>query len=88
MEKEKLVEAVNRQSRFVWIKRLLEDEQTEKIREIRLRGALFFEDSKRVYPKGQFLANVIGFVGQTIMVWRAWSFTMTECCEVFLVKYW
>ena len=64
MEEEKLVEAVNRQSRFVWIKRLLEDEQTEKIREIRLRGALFFEDSKRVYPKGQFLANVIGFVGQ------------------------
>lgn len=64
IEEEKLVEAVNKQSRFVWIKRLLEDEETEKIREVRLRGALLFEESKRVYPKGQFLANVIGFVGQ------------------------
>ncbi len=64
IEEEKLVEAVNKQSRFVWIKRLLEDEETEKIREVRLKGALLFEESKRVYPKGQFLANVIGFVGQ------------------------
>lgn len=64
IEEEKLVEAVNKQSRFVWIKRLVEDEDAEKIREIKLKGLLFFEESKRVYPKGQFLANVIGFVGR------------------------
>ena len=64
IEEANLVEAVNKQSRFVWIKRLLEDEETEKVREVHLRGALLFEESKRVYPKGQFLANVIGFVGQ------------------------
>lgn len=64
IEEEKLIEAVNKQSRFVWIKRLIEDEDADKIREIKLRGLLFFEESKRVYPKGQFLANVIGFVGQ------------------------
>ncbi len=64
IEEEKLIDAVNKQSRFVWIKRLIEDEDAEKIRELRLKGLLFFKESKRVYPKGQFLANVIGFVGQ------------------------
>ena len=64
LEKDYLLEAVNKQNRFVWIKRLIDDEKAEQIRELRLRGALFFEESKRIYPKGQFLSNVIGFVGQ------------------------
>ena len=59
-----ILEAVNKQNRFVWIARQMEDGQTEEIRKLRLRGAVLILESKRVYPKGQFLSNVIGFVGQ------------------------
>ena len=61
---ESIVDTVNKQNRFVWVKRHLEDEEAERLREVRLKGSLYFEESKRVYPKGQFMANVIGFVGK------------------------
>lgn len=61
---ETLVDIVNKQNRFVWVKRLLEDEEAKELREVKLKGSLYFEENKRVYPKGQFMANLIGFVGR------------------------
>ncbi len=64
MPEENLVDIVNKQNRFVWVKRLLEDEEAKELRDIKLKGSLYLEESKRVYPKGQFMSNLIGFVGR------------------------
>ncbi len=45
----------------VTIKRRIDKSQADKIRELKLPGIVVSEDSKRYYPNGNFLANVLGF---------------------------
>ena len=49
--------------RFQWIKRRLRRETRDKIAAWKNRGLGFIEEAERVYPNGQLMANVIGFVG-------------------------
>jgi stage V sporulation protein D (sporulation-specific penicillin-binding protein) len=46
---------------YVTIKRWINIEQAKKIKEANLTGISLIEDSKRVYPYGEFLAHVLGF---------------------------
>lgn len=46
---------------YVTIKRWITIEQAKKIKEANLTGISLIEDSKRVYPYGEFLAHVLGF---------------------------
>ncbi|KPU44042.1 stage V sporulation protein D [Oxobacter pfennigii] len=43
------------------IKRRIEKSQADEIRKLKLPGIIVSEDSKRYYPNGSFLSNVLGF---------------------------
>ncbi len=50
-------------SRFVWLARLLDDSKKKKINEWKERGLGFHEEFKRVYPNKNGLSHTMGFVG-------------------------
>lgn len=64
---EELYKTFCSESYFVWLKRKLDNEdylQLEKIiKEHKLRGLHFQQESKRYYPQGALAAHIIGFVG-------------------------
>jgi cell division protein FtsI (penicillin-binding protein 3) len=53
----------NRQKRFVWIERHVEQTAYEAISAKKIRGIGFVEESKRIYPNEKLLSHVLGFVG-------------------------
>ena len=58
-----ITERLNRDKYFVWLKRKLPIDLTEKIKKLSLNGIDFRRESKRYYPNGSLAAHVIGFVG-------------------------
>jgi cell division protein FtsI (penicillin-binding protein 3) len=50
--------------RFVWIDRLIEASDAEKIRLLKVKGFGLVEDWKRVYPNDSLLAPTLGFLGK------------------------
>lgn len=52
-----------RNKRFVWLKRKITPTQYEKIKEFKIRGIGFIEESKRIYPNERVLSQVLGFTG-------------------------
>ncbi len=48
---------------FVWVKRQIDPEAADRIREWKLAGIHFVAEPKRFYPKGRLAAAVLGFVG-------------------------
>lgn len=67
MDAKDLYEIFCREGRFWWVKRTLESKDAEKIRNLikenKLSGLHFKEESKRYYTKKNAAAQVIGFVG-------------------------
>ncbi len=47
---------------FIWIKRKISPELSEKVKELHLSGVYLKEESKRFYPYGKLAAHVIGRV--------------------------
>ena len=45
----------------IWLKRQVTREQADAIRALNLNGVGFMVDTKRYYPKGDFLTQVVGF---------------------------
>lgn len=58
---------VVKESRFQWVKRLLEPKEEEAVKNVikdnKLEGLYFEQESKRYYPKKEAAAQVLGFVG-------------------------
>lgn len=50
-------------SSFVWLKRKISKTQSQKIKELNLKGIGFLKEYKRFYPKRTLGAHLIGFVG-------------------------
>lgn len=50
--------------RFVWIQRLLKEDQMKKIKNWGIQGLSFVEEWRRVYPNESLLAHSLGFLGQ------------------------
>lgn len=50
-----------RDRRFVWLKRMLSEEETERIRDLGLRGVILQREYVRSYPMGSLGAHVLGF---------------------------
>lgn len=50
-------------SRFVWLERLIDESKKSKILEWKEKGLGFHEEFKRVYPNKNGLSHTIGFVG-------------------------
>lgn len=63
MKYERVLNSLTRTSAFEWIKRKIPDDVARKIKEQKLRGIGFTQESMRVWPKGSLLANVLGIVG-------------------------
>ena len=64
---EELIEKLTRDTRFVWIQRLMDPEDSDSVisllKERKWEGLRFVDESRRYYPNGPLLANVLGFVG-------------------------
>ena len=62
-----LEEAMSRKTRFVWLERVMDPEDSDKaaalIKEKKWKGFGFVDESRRFYPNGPMAANVLGFVG-------------------------
>ena len=48
---------------FAFIKRKIDAETAERVRELNLRGIYFRKEPKRFYPKRELAAQVLGYVG-------------------------
>lgn len=63
VNKKELYEKLNKNTSFVWIKRKVDYETSQKIRELQIKGLGFIEENKRLYPDGQTASHVLGFTG-------------------------
>lgn len=53
----------DKQRRFVWIQRQLDQEKTDEIKSWDIRGLSFVEEWRRVYPNETLMAQTLGFLG-------------------------
>jgi len=58
-----ILERITRKKRFVWIKRKISDEKAAKLKAMKIPGAGFKKEFRRVFPNGSLGANILGFVG-------------------------
>lgn len=67
LDKESVLNKINKKSNFEYIKKKVEKDQADAVRayieEYRIDGIRFAEDTKRYYPYGNFASQVIGFAG-------------------------
>ncbi|CUH97578.1 putative membrane protein [Propionispora sp. 2/2-37] len=67
MNADTLSERMGLEGHFVWLKRMLDPEVSQKVIEIikahDLKGLNFIEESKRFYPNDGLAAHILGFVG-------------------------
>lgn len=54
----------DKDKRFVWIDRKMDEKMKNRISNLKIRGLGFVEESKRIYPNHHLLSHVLGFVGQ------------------------
>lgn len=67
LDEESVLEKIEKESSFEYIKKKVEKDQADAVREYiatyKLDGIKFSEDTKRYYPYSNFASQVIGFVG-------------------------
>lgn len=56
-----VINLLNKEKRFVWIKRKATDKQADIIEKLKLKGVGLRDEYKRVYPYGRLCCHVIGF---------------------------
>ncbi|HOD13578.1 MAG TPA: penicillin-binding protein [Spirochaetota bacterium] len=60
---DELLKKLKRKKRFVWIRRMIDDDEAERIGKIGIPGLYFKKEYKRVYPADGLASNIVGFVG-------------------------
>ena len=63
MRPREVLERLQSEKGFVWIRRQIEPESAAKVRSLKLRGIHMVPEPKRFYPKGHLASTVLGFVG-------------------------
>jgi len=63
MDPVEISERLGQTASFVWIKRKLPEEVSYAIRQMKIPGLYFTQESRRFYPKGTLAAHVLGFAG-------------------------
>src|SRR3974390_1448305 len=58
-----LLARLQSQKNFAWMKRKVDAETSERVRELNLRGIYFRKEPKRFYPKRELAAPAVGYVG-------------------------
>ena len=61
LKKTDVVDLLNKQKRFVWIKRRISDEKVDELKQLNLEGIGFRQEHKRVYPYEKLCSQVLGF---------------------------
>jgi cell division protein FtsI (penicillin-binding protein 3) len=61
LNKTDIADLLNKQKRFVWIKRRISDEQVVALKKLNLEGVGFRQEYKRVYPYEKLCSQVLGF---------------------------
>jgi len=69
MNEQEIAELVTLDRSAVYIKRKVDPEITEAVREMNLPGIVFFNEEKRYYPGGNLASQLLGFVGMD----QGWS---------------
>lgn len=59
-----LLKKLKKKTRFVWLDRLQSKEVHERIQSWRLRGLGYKQEYRRIYPKQELAAHVLGFVNR------------------------
>jgi cell division protein FtsI (penicillin-binding protein 3) len=62
IDKDTLFKKITQEKTFAYIKRKIDRELAEKIEQLDLKGVYQHEDTKRFYPKGELLAQILGVV--------------------------
>lgn len=66
--KEDLLKMFHEDSGFIWIQRMMDPDDAKAVQDIKkeynVTALAFREESKRFYPNGNLLAQVLGFVGE------------------------
>ncbi len=63
LEKDSILEKIQMNTSYVLIKRKVEKEQADAIREAKLTGVYLDADTKRYYPYNNIASHIIGFTG-------------------------
>ena len=63
IDAQELLARLRSQKNFAWVKRKVDGDVSDRIRELNLRGIYFRKEPKRFYPKRDLAAQVIGYVG-------------------------
>lgn len=58
-----VLERMSRKKEFVWVERMLTDEQSTRLEAMGIKGLEFRPEWKRVYPNGNAASHVLGFTG-------------------------
>ncbi len=57
-----ILRRIIKEKRFVWLKRKMDDEETERVKSLKIKGLHFKKEFKRLYPHDRLASNIIGFV--------------------------
>ncbi len=63
MEKDEVYSIITKNTGYEIVKRRVEKEPADAIRQLEMKGVYLSEDTKRYYPYGDLASHVIGFVG-------------------------
>lgn len=63
MDKSALLRRMNAGKSFVWVKRNLTPKEQKAVNSLGIPGVYFLPEERRVYPYGNVLSHVIGYVG-------------------------
>jgi len=62
-EEDRLYGLLNKESFSVYLKRLVDEETAQAVRELDLRGITFSKEPRRFYPHGRLASQLLGFAG-------------------------
>ena len=60
---DEVLKKLKKKKRFIWIRRMIDDDEAGRIGKIGIPGLYFKKEYRRVYPAGGLASNIIGFVG-------------------------
>lgn len=63
MDEQNILKLISMQRSAVYIKRKVDPDVSEAVREMNIPGIIFFNEEKRYYPAGNLASQLLGFVG-------------------------
>ena len=63
LDPQEIVTRIQTSHNFVFIKRKIDQETADRVRQLNLHGIYFRKEPKRFYPKRELAAQVLGYVG-------------------------